>query len=261
MLPRPLDTTLAFKAVCLSDALSGTDKCVAAAIIDSFNRRTGQCDPSFDRIAHLTGKSRRTVIRAVQRLERMRFVLKSRHGGHFHRNSYEPNWAYFREMEARWAARRATRHWEPNMSPSTVPKLCHVAGDASGIQTLQVNISKETSLDVPARTNQNAIETGGSKGNSRKAASNGASAAETYRQGNFKGPVFTSAAFAERSSAERRWNGSLMKRLVATPVLYGQVIEALDPELQDRATTAEMKQRGGGIASIVEELLKRGLKL
>jgi AraC-like DNA-binding protein len=99
MLPQRLDTTLAFKAISLSEMLTSTEKQVAAAIIDSFNRRTHQCDPSFDRIAHLVGKSRRTVIRAVQRLQGLRFLVKVRHGGHAHRNSYEPNWPHFRQLE------------------------------------------------------------------------------------------------------------------------------------------------------------------
>lgn len=259
MLPQRLDTTLAFKAISLSDALSGTDKCVAAAIIDSFNRRTGQCDPSFDRIAHLIGKSRRTVIRAVQRLERIRFVVKVRHGGHFHRNSYEPHWVHFRQMEARWAARRATRHWQPELSPSTVPKLCHVADDKSGTQTLPINISKETCLEAPALADQNLVDGKGSKGNSRKETNGASGSVQARRTSGPQGPIFNGAAFAERSSAERRWNASLMRRLVGTPVLFAQVIDALDPELQDKATAAEMKRRGNGLVYIVEELLRRGL--
>lgn len=261
MLPQRLDTTLAFKSICLSDALSGTDKCVAAAIIDSFNRRTGQCDPSFDRIAHLIGKSRRTVIRAVQRLERLRFVVKVRHGGHFHRNSYEPHWVHFRQMEAQWAARRATRHWQPALSPSTVPQLCHVASDTSGTQTLPVNISKETCLEEPAPANRKPVALECSKGNSRKETSGVSGLAQARQTRGPQGPIINGASFAERSSAERRWNRSLMQRLVGTPALYGQVIDALDPELQERATVAEMKQRGNGLVSIVDELLRRGLTL
>jgi hypothetical protein len=104
MLPQRLDTTLAFKAFSLSETLTGTEKQVAVAIIDSFNRRTHQCDPSFDRIAHLVAKSRRTVIRAVQRPQGLRFLVKVRHGGHAHRNRYEPNWLHVRQLEGQWKA-------------------------------------------------------------------------------------------------------------------------------------------------------------
>jgi hypothetical protein len=39
-----LDITLAFKAISLSEELTGTEKQVAAAILDSFNYRTEQAD-------------------------------------------------------------------------------------------------------------------------------------------------------------------------------------------------------------------------
>ena len=40
----PSNTFIAFKAISLADDLSGTEKRVAAAIIDHFNRKTAQCD-------------------------------------------------------------------------------------------------------------------------------------------------------------------------------------------------------------------------
>lgn len=262
MLPERLDTTLAFKAVSLSDALSGTDKSVAAAIIDSFNRRTGQCDPSFDRIAHLTGKSRRTVIRAVQRLEGMRFLLKVRHGGHFHRNSYQPNWVYFRTLESQWAGRRATRHWAPKMSPSTVPKPCHLAGDKDVTQTTLINPSRATCHQEEERplADQSSVSGKSAKGNPRQEA--GDAPRTPWRPNRIaSGPVWNGSAFAQRSAAERRWNAALNQRLVGTPNLYAAVIEALDRDLHDKATSAEMRQRGQGLACVIEELLKRGMAL
>ena len=67
MLPRPLDTTIAHKAINLMPGLSGTDKQIAGAIIDHFNRKTAQCDPGLERIAWLVGVSRRQVISSVSR--------------------------------------------------------------------------------------------------------------------------------------------------------------------------------------------------
>ena len=43
----PSDSLLAHKAINLSDDLSGSEKRVAAAIIDHYNRKTGQCDPGL----------------------------------------------------------------------------------------------------------------------------------------------------------------------------------------------------------------------
>lgn len=262
MLPQRLDTTLAFKAISLSVSLTGTDKQVAAAIIDSFNRRTHQCDPSLDRIAHLVRKSRRAIIRAVKRLERMRFILKIRHGGNYHRNSYEPNWPYFRLLEAQWKARCATRHWEKNLSPSTVPRSCHVGGDKAGTQTILTNHSKATCPPSPARIDQDLRETEGRKWHPKEERSSVSSKpGRTHRCRGFTGAVFTDAKFVARSSAERRWNSALQKRLIDTPDLFAQAVEAIDAELQNAATEAEMKRTGGGLSHIIEQLVQRGLKL
>lgn len=260
MLPQRLDTTLAFKAISLSAALTGTEKCVAAAILDSFNRRTGQCDPSFDRIAHLTGKSRRTVIRAVQRLERMRFLLKVRHGGHFHRNSYQPNWVHFRGLESHWVARRATRHWTPNSAPSDVPKPCHLAGGQTVTQTPLINNSQETCHELIV-VDQSSTIAKVTKGNSRQEESTVARAISSRPNLSSSGPVLKGSAFAQESAAERRWNSALMKRFIGTPGLFALAIDALDRELQEKATAAEMRQRGSGLTFIIEALFKRGIML
>src|SRR3954447_15998184 len=138
LLPRRADTILGFKAGCVSSELPGTAKRVFGAILDSFNRETGQCDPSLNRISHLLGVSRRTVIRAVEQLVAMKFLLKSRHGGLSHRNSYQPNWQLFRQLEARWADRKKTKHWQaarPDVSPLKVPESSHSGGGAGGTQT------------------------------------------------------------------------------------------------------------------------------
>jgi hypothetical protein len=55
------DIILAFKVIALSDKLNGTEKQVAAALIDSYNRKTGRCDPSEGTLAVWIGKSKRTV--------------------------------------------------------------------------------------------------------------------------------------------------------------------------------------------------------
>jgi DNA-binding MarR family transcriptional regulator len=100
MLPQRLDMLIAFKAISLTPDLSVTERRVASAIIDHFNKRTTQCDPSIDTLAALLGIDRRTVIRSVNRLVSLKYFRRIRHGGNFHRNFYEPNWKRFREVEA-----------------------------------------------------------------------------------------------------------------------------------------------------------------
>ena len=68
MLPQRLDILIAFKSISLAPDLSVTEKRVASALIDHFNRQTTQCDPSLDTLAILLGIHRRTVIRSVNRL-------------------------------------------------------------------------------------------------------------------------------------------------------------------------------------------------
>src|SRR5882757_3873614 len=137
MTPQAPNTLLAHKAINLAAELSNSEKRVAGAIIDHFNRRTGQCDPSLDCIAELIGMSRRTVIRATDRLQNLGFIRRIRHGGHFHRNSYEPVWSRFLQVEADWKSRRSARR-----ARLDAPKLSscsghsrHIDGDTTATQT------------------------------------------------------------------------------------------------------------------------------
>src|ERR1035441_9541561 len=106
MLPQRLDILIAFKSISLAPELSVTDKRVASALIDHYNRQTTQCDPSLDTLATLLGIHRRTVIRSINHLVRLKYFRRTRHGGNFHRNFYEPQWPRFREVEAEWQSRR-----------------------------------------------------------------------------------------------------------------------------------------------------------
>jgi hypothetical protein len=61
---QPNDNLLAFKHIGLSEQLNGTEKQFAAFLIDSYNRKTGRCDPSEETAAFLLSKSQRSIIRA-----------------------------------------------------------------------------------------------------------------------------------------------------------------------------------------------------
>ena len=262
MLPQRLDLTLAFKAVALSVDLTGTEKRVAVAIIDSFNRETGQCDPSLNRIGHLVAVSRRTAIRAVSRLEKLRFVIKTRHGGNSHRNSYEPNWVRFREIEARWSAHKKTRHWQPDLadlSPSVVPESRHVAGGADGTQTILNNQSNLTLAGGrPFKSDTRPRDTSDRKWLSGQQERSEGRASPSPRNGM---RALAASRAAARIDAERNWNSDLLNRLVTTPDRYADAIAAIDSELQNTATEAELKRTGEGLVQVLAELQRRGLKL
>src|SRR6266436_3150172 len=128
MLPQKFDTTIAHKIINLMPELTGTDKRVAAALIEHFNRKTGQCDPGLDRIARLVGVSRRTVIRSVSRVVGAGVFHVVRHGGRSQRNSYEPVWLRFRELDALWKARfrGASTSADGSKTSPKAGQTCHV---------------------------------------------------------------------------------------------------------------------------------------
>jgi hypothetical protein len=236
MLPRPLDTLLALKAINLIPELSATDKRVAGALIDHFNKKTGQCDPSHGRIAGLLAVSSRTVIRSINRLERHGLFRRKRHGGHLNRNSYEPVWPRFREIEAAWTSRFRSKTTHPTatkLSPAPC-QPCHLDGDSPVTQTCRSNLSKETcGKRLPNKGKAEVAE--------RRPARNS---------------LANSAAKADpaRVSAERRWSNDLHARFVSMPITYGQIIEAVDPAMQEAATDAELRRRGGGLAFLLRKL-------
>jgi hypothetical protein len=63
---------------------------------------------------------------------------------------------------------------------------------------------------------------------------------------------------AAEAAAMRRWNGDLLDRFRSTPV-YAVIVDALDQELQNAATEAELKRRGAGVDRILRELAVRNV--
>jgi len=77
MTPHSLDILLAFKALALADDLKGNERRVGCVLIDHFNRRTRQCDPSLETLAVLAGISRRTAIRSVNALVNRGYFIRT----------------------------------------------------------------------------------------------------------------------------------------------------------------------------------------
>ena len=134
------DLTIAFKAIGLSDLPDG-HKRVAAALLDHFNRKTGRCDPSMETMALLLRLSRRSVVRALNRLVREGFFDRDRHGGNFYCNQYYPVWKKFREAEAKWAGLRELHRSRFDRTKVSLPPCHsgHVDGDSDGTQTFPNN--------------------------------------------------------------------------------------------------------------------------
>jgi hypothetical protein len=254
MLPEKGDITIAHKTINLAGELSTAEKAVAGCIIEHFNRKDGRCDPGIDRIAMLTGLHRRTVIRAVDRLDRLHLIEKDRHGSRSLRNSYVPNWQLFREYEAEW---RRRFNGESNDAPglngngSPVPRVspakCQTrpAGSDSPVtQTSTRNLPKEPSADTaaPGAGRVGGVD-GGPKGPGGR---------------RFRGPASTTpSGEAARTAAEKRWATHLHNRYVGDAEAYGLIVDAIDTAIQEAATTAELKQRGSGLPTILRLIDQR----
>ena len=258
-MPQAPNTLIAHKAISLAAELSNSEKRVAAAIIDHFNRRTGQCDPSLDCIAELIGMSRRTVIRATGRLQKLGFIRRSRHGGHYHRNSYEPVWSRFLQVEADWTSRRSARRARfnaPKMS-SCSSQSRHIGGDTADPQTSSSNLLKETSGEEALLQKSDARSASNDKRGS---------AIEANQRRNFlnRERVYrplgsTPSSTAARDAAERRWNSELTSYFRNQPTIYSRIVEAIDVKLMNAATEAELSQRGSGLRCLMGELLARNV--
>jgi predicted transcriptional regulator len=228
---KPLDTLLAAKVLGLVPGLTANDRRVATVLLEHFNRRTERCDPGLERIAALLGISERTVMRANRKLEAAGLFRKTRHGGYSNRNSYEPNWARFAEFETAWRQKLKTRSQlrASKASPST-SQPCHVPSDRPVTQTCNNNLSQQTyPRGHPIRVRE--------PDQSIVAKQPGAPSID-----------------AARAAAERRWHDDVLKRFRLMPITYGQVVEAIDQEIRDTATEAELKGHGAGLAYIIRRL-------
>lgn len=271
---QPNDILLAFKHIALCE-LNGTETQFAAFLIDSYNRKTGRCDPSEETAAHILGKSTRTIIRAGARLVALRFFRKRKHAGNNHCNSYEPNWELFRERESIYKRRRTcwagrfdrlilspspsqSIHLESDNAASSKCQIGHNAYDKDVTQTCSTNHIESTCLTntipstLPKRSpNQQPLRPDQARLGNEESYQN--SSAGSRRQGRLN-----LARSAAETAGLRRWNSDLLLRFRSMPK-FGAVVDAVDLAMQNAATEAELKQRGGGVAFIVSELLVRGV--
>jgi len=234
MAVKQLNTLLALKVLSYVSGLTANARAVGAVLVDRYNRKTGQCDPGLESIALHLGISARTVIRSVRQLEALGLLRKLRHGGHGNRNQYEPVWDRFELLEAEWRARLRRRGTSARqeMSPSTRHD-CHLEGDKSVTQTYSTNL-QTNELYSGSRSNE---------GKGKVPSSIRRMIAITPGSGD--------AADAE---AERRWTKALHDSFALKPLTYGEIIDAITPEIQAAATSAELKDRGAGFAYILRRL-------
>lgn len=234
MVKRPLDTLLGFKALSLASGLNENDRRVGATLLEHFNRRTGRCDPSLGRIAHLLDIDIRTVIRSVRHLEEADLLRKHRHGGNLNRNQYDPNWLKLSELEAAWNA-RFKGFSTPTSRSRSQGQDCHLDGDSSVTQTYPINnLPKATcSGSHPSRSNGPGFHSNAPRPTT---------------------PPTIRSSIAMRSAAERRWNDKLLRRFISQPMTFADIVKGIDRAMQEAATDAELARPGAGFTYIMETL-------
>ena len=145
MAVKPFSTLMAIKVLSFAPGLTANARAVGAVLLDRYNRETSQCDPGLASIADHLGICSRTVIRSIRQLVSAGLIVKVRHGGYSHRNSYQPIWERFRQLEAEWSSRlhRRRSFTEQKLSPSD-GRPCHVGSDKPVTQTSKENLHKKT---------------------------------------------------------------------------------------------------------------------
>ena len=257
----PNDVLFAHKALNIVPGLSANAQRVAGAIIDHFNKVTGQCNPSIERLAALLEIDRATVLRATAELCCDHFALfdKVSHGGKSHCASYSPRWERFQEIVADWDARMKS-----GAAPSNVANLrpsqsqnCDVKRRKTATQTLLKNQSNEP---VESRAEEISERKPQAIGVEERKKGAGKKGSEPQRQRHFMLPIsggrkpFQPGTVSHSQAAK----AAADKRLFADMGRLGNAALAdlvdLPAEIHEAAALAEMNRRGAGLGYVVEAL-------
>ncbi|WP_417671158.1 helix-turn-helix domain-containing protein [Roseibium sp.] len=251
------DILFAHKALNVMPGLSAAARRVAGAIIDHFNKKTGQCDPSVGRLVTLLNISRAAVIRATNELDDLGLIQKRSHGGKSHRTAYLPNWPRFREIAEAWDAGMKSGegpvcegHKVSEMKPSQSQSR-DLEGRKNETQTLRKNLSKKPveagRADLPAAQNKDPSKVKGT--DSLLKGSNSPSQCSFLLP--IQGRKTHSRSEVARNKAQQRWEDDLMR---LDRKQTEAIAEWLTRDTMDRATEAEMATPGGGLELIIREM-------
>jgi hypothetical protein len=257
------DVLLAFKHIGLSDLLNGSEKQVAAFLVNSYNRKTGRCDPSLHTASVLLKKHERTIIRAVEKLVALGWVRKRRHGGHHHCNSYQPNWPVFRNLEQEFRERQrehSNRFDARRLSPlqcHSSPSECHPCHSEADKSDTQTSSSNNIQGTFPAATSPRRSPNHHRLSGNQVELGNEVGVTSTEDDAELRSSRLTRYGQLAHTAAIRRWNNDLLT-LRSLPSFAG-IVEAIDPELERAATEAELERKGTGLQRILHELSRRGV--
>ena len=245
---RGLDKTLALKVICCDPELSGMSKVIGGLLIEHYNVKTGLCYPGIDRLQGLAGCSRGTVFKVLTALENKNLIKRHRHAGRCSTNLYVPNLPVIRsradELE------RSVRHWGRSrvgaQIRTPVVQDQSLSGTRNATQTLEE--TPKANLETAPRAETKSLSSGRLGGVGLPI--------EAKRVGLSSNPTTPSSEHVARSKAQSRWEADLLDLSAET---YEEVIRLMwdDAKLSEQVTNAEMKTRGAGLETAVQQLQSR----
>lgn len=274
------DTLAAQIVLHVDTRLKGKVGRIGCAILEHYNKHTGQCDPSFNRLAKLCGTSRDTVIRATDKLDELNLILKLVHSGKAYRNQYEPNWVEFRRLFDEWAHKKKTlRVSEDGQGGSTHATTSEPGKDAALEQSgsthattlvapmqppdpqsgsthaTQTPINNKPVKETPTQAEQNCPPSNDS------GFENGLWKKERVRRPNlvpflqpFKNGNAPSRKLAAEQSAERRLDADLRKEGIDA---YIEIVGNLTNDVHRQAIAAEMRKPHSGAGIVKDAIIQR----
>lgn len=255
------------KTLLLWPGLASATRTVGGALLDHYNRQTGQCDPGLDRLAKLTGLARRTVVNSVDELDALGLFVRDIHGGKFGRNAYRPKMGTVRTFINGWDARMKTAEPPPKTAKQArkdkvggCRKLhheqcrnLHLGSAENCTQTYSINLSKEPTATEPEKPTSPQVENaeGARKGNQ-------ASSLQSLLSRSLPSIQKPTRATTAREQAERRIHDYFHGR---GPRTYEAFCEAATPgqDAYENAVSAEMSSRGKGLTVMETELIGKGV--
>lgn len=248
------DLHLAFMAIGLVAGLSANERRVACAILDHFNKRTGQCDPGGERLGRLLDIDRTRVVKATARLcGEFGMFEKVSHGGGSHRASYRPQWPRFREIMREWNAKMRSKEGPSNVT-KTPPSLCrkrHVERDQNVTQTDLINridrygdSGNAAPSPLPPRGDTEQEQ----RRQARAETLHGLLRDSVQRPPGGRSPTHAQAA---RLRAEQRIDADLRSLGLHA---YADAVDRMDEAMTCAAADAEMRRRGAGLVLIADRL-------
>jgi len=253
------DVAIGRKALLVAPGLSAADMRVGGAILDHFNKKTGQCDPSIARLAALLGIDEKTVRRATNELCAQGLFQKSSHGGKSFRAEYRPQWSKFREIIGDWDSRmrcidEPERADEDRAKMSADPgRKCPVTPGENVRQTHVSNpCNKPISLPDTSKSSGDQAETPVPEqplhglGRSVKAAPD---------RINYEARERAATAGSSRHKAAFETASSRIYEAIRRMPDRGEAVMAwLDEPTVNDAIRVEMKRRGAGLGFIVDAM-------